>query len=83
MTEWYQSSCCSMGLNGPPRCSDRGKISFCPAEIKNLMTGKLPKFFLSVEQSEHLVERNFDVAEELEGSMPDGEQLEGKLRNFF
>ena len=35
VTEWYQRSCCNMGLNGPPRCSDRGKISFCPAEIES------------------------------------------------
>ena len=34
MTEWYQSSCCNMGLNGPPRCSDRSRIAFCPAEIR-------------------------------------------------
>ena len=34
VTEWYQSSCCSMGLNGPPGCSDRSRISFCPAEIR-------------------------------------------------
>ena len=83
---WYQSSCCSMGLHGPPRCSDSGRISFCPAEIKNLMTGKLPKICLSVEQSEHLVEqtsniveelveRTSDVAEELDESTPDGNSL--------
>ena len=35
VTAWYQSSCCSMGLHGPPGCSDRGRISFCPAEISN------------------------------------------------
>ena len=82
-----------MGLHGPPRCSDSGRISFCPVEIKNLMTGKLPKIFLSVEQSKHLVVKNSavveglvgknsDVAEELSGSMPDGAQLERKSWKF-
>ena len=47
---------------------------------------KLPWICLSVwtvSSSEHLVERTSDVAEELEGSMPDGEQLEGKLQKKF
>ena len=50
------------------------------------MTGKLPKICLSVEQSEHLVEKTSDVAEELvertsdvveelDESTPDGNSL--------
>ena len=47
---------------------------------------KLPQIFLSVwivSSSEHLVEWTADVVEELEGSMPNREQLEGKLQKKF
>ena len=55
---------------------------------------KLPKICLSVEQSEHLVEktsnvaeelveRTFDVAEELDESTPDGNSLNEKSREIY
>ena len=43
---------------------------------------KIQKNCLSVEQSEHLVERTSDVAEGLGGSMPDGADMERKLWKF-
>ena len=49
MIVWYQSSCCSMGLNGPWRSSDRGNVTLYPIEEKCETQEKISKIFLSVE----------------------------------
>ena len=86
VTAWYQSSCCSMGLNGPQRCSDVRRIYFCVVEIRSYDRKLPPKICLSVwtvGSSEHLVGRTSDVAEELGRSIPDEGHLEGNCGKNF
>ena len=63
------------------------EAGFLSAQQRSEMDDKkLPWIFLSVwtvSSSEHLVERTSNVVEDLEGSMPDGEQLEGELRKII
>ena len=41
VTVWYQSSGCSMGLNGPGRCSDRAYIAaFGPQRAMKILVNR-------------------------------------------
>ena len=86
VTVWYQSSCCSMGLSGPWRCSNRSRISFCSTEIRSWwqknstnLSKCLNCWFIKT-----LHGKDFRCSGELSGSILDKGHLEGKLwKNFL